>query len=720
MKEKINFEIENIDLIDENPNSSFSIMSLDFFASGLNRHDMFVSEDTLNEMADTIKLKPIVWIYDRIFDDIGTHDNQEVPCGFIPQDSIIQKKVLADGRTMLNVTGMVWKKYSLGILNFFKRDNNIKPVSVELSVLETRILPDGIIEILRGIFEAVTVLGTYITPAIPDANATILSFSDEKNEYTKIYNREFSSNNSNNTEIDFTIPIEVKNLCQDGLDIIKEIDNDDNLNTVSFGIANYLVKNDKITLEKFKQFKKYIPKKFKNNDLDSLLFGGESGKLWFSNLSEQIKNNNIPKLNNEFSKDDLGKGSALEIDKSKEKLSTKPWENIDKTDLRNKILNASNYKSLVDDVYMLIESGWEDHPSSSLKYPIMELDANTLVYNRYGLSAALQRAEGQNETSVVSKIKEIYKKLDLDKPEDKNIKEEEKNMSDKKDFSINTQAYSLLVNALSVNQFNSNGQEQEKYWLQNFDAEFAYLYDYENAKRFSVPYTILNGEVAVNMDKIVEFADYKITSIGVSNDVEIPKTVEHVNMSLNEYADVAALLAFLQAETVQNEQMADETDTPDEAKAEDDDDVEMSNSVKTCMSEIAKGLDCNAGTVFASMLSYMKTASKKMAELSAANDVYMAENKALKESKAANESEKMNYEVTTVLNAAAEAGMPKDEIENCKVEAKNFSVDNIEAFKNMVLAKAFLYGGKKGKKDDSIRIPLPFSEAKHVVDPIWK
>ncbi len=625
MKEKINFEIENIDLIDENPNSSFSIMSLDFFASGLNRHDMFVSEQTLNEMADTIKLKPIVWIYDRVFDDIGTHDSQEVPCGFVPHDSIIQKKVLADGRTMLNVTGMIWKKYSLGILNFFKRDNNVKPVSVELSVLETKTLPDGIVEILKGIFEAVTVLGTYITPAIPDANATILSFSDEKAEYNRIYNQEFSSNNSNTTEIDFTIPQNVKLNCQDGLDISKE--DDDSASTVSLAMAKYLVKNEKITLGKFKQIQKYIPKQFKNNDLNSLLFGGNDGELWLKNLSQKIQ-------------------------------------------------ESDNKKNIV------------------FESKIIEKDDN----------------------------KEIPSSTILVEDVENNEKEEEKNMSDnKKDFSINTQVYSLLINALSGNQFNLNGQEKEKYWLQNFDANFAYLYNYENAKRFSVPYTILNGEAAVDMGKVVEFADYKITPIGVSNDVEIPNNVERVNMSLNEYADVAALLAFLQAETVQNEQMADETDTPDEAKAEkDDDDVAMSNSVTACMSEIAKGLDCNAGTVFASMLSYMKTASKKMAELSAANDVYMAENKALKEFKASNETEKMNYEVTSVLNAAAEAGMPKDEIENCKNEAKNFSINNIEAYKNMVLAKAFIYGGKKGKKDESVRIPLPFSEKKTVTETIWK
>jgi len=62
------------------------------------------------------------------------------------------------------------------------------------------------------------------------------------------------------------------------------------------------------------------------------------------------------------------------------------------------------------------------------------------------------------------------------------------------------------------------------------------------------------------------------------------------------------------------------------------------------------------------------------------------------------------------LNAAAEAGMPKDEIENCKNEAKNFSINNIEAYKNMVLAKAFIYGGKKKVKRTN-----PFASHYHSV-----
>lgn len=104
---------------------------------------------------------------------------------------------------------------------------------------------------------------------------------------------------------------------------------------------------------------------------------------------------------------------ALKVNKSASSMSDTAWGSVDKTALMHSVTEASNAGSLVHDVYMLVESGWEGAPSEHLKYPVMELKAGTLVYNRAGLGAALQRASAQNETSVVSKIHGIYKKLGI-------------------------------------------------------------------------------------------------------------------------------------------------------------------------------------------------------------------------------------------------------------------------------------------------------------------
>lgn len=105
---------------------------------------------------------------------------------------------------------------------------------------------------------------------------------------------------------------------------------------------------------------------------------------------------------------------TYKVDKSKEALSDKAWGEVDKTELRNKIMEASNRSTLVKSVYMLVEEGWEEAPSEHLKYPVMEFDGDTLVYNRDGLASALGYAKKENETAVVNKIEKIYKKLGLE------------------------------------------------------------------------------------------------------------------------------------------------------------------------------------------------------------------------------------------------------------------------------------------------------------------
>jgi hypothetical protein len=112
-------------------------------------------------------------------------------------------------------------------------------------------------------------------------------------------------------------------------------------------------------------------------------------------------------------KNKMSEGKKYKIDKSKEALSDKPWGEVDKTKLRNDIMGASNKNTLVKDVYMLVEDGWEDAPSEHLKYPVMELKGDTFVYNRDGLSSALGYAKKENVSSVVSKVEKIQRKLGL-------------------------------------------------------------------------------------------------------------------------------------------------------------------------------------------------------------------------------------------------------------------------------------------------------------------
>ena len=102
------------------------------------------------------------------------------------------------------------------------------------------------------------------------------------------------------------------------------------------------------------------------------------------------------------------------VDKSKDALSDTPWGDVDKTELRHKVVEASNYEEVAGDIFLDLRDGWKDKEVTALKYPVMQLKDNTAVYNREALSTALGYAKQNDETEIIGKIMTIYKDLDID------------------------------------------------------------------------------------------------------------------------------------------------------------------------------------------------------------------------------------------------------------------------------------------------------------------
>lgn len=120
---------------------------------------------------------------------------------------------------------------------------------------------------------------------------------------------------------------------------------------------------------------------------------------------------------NMFSKQDkYGTGKPISVDKSKEAVSNDSWGDVDKTSLRNTVLEAKNYKALVKSVYLDVQDGWEESPSEKLKYPVMQYKNGKFVYNAGGLLSAQQYGEKYDE-SVAKKALTIRKRLGLVKSE---------------------------------------------------------------------------------------------------------------------------------------------------------------------------------------------------------------------------------------------------------------------------------------------------------------
>lgn len=181
-----------------------------------------------------------------------------------------------------------------------------------------------------------------------------------------------------------------------------------------------------------------------------------------ANMSLEIKEKNFSKTDydeykkgfmKDFSlfaeKEKYGTGKSLKIDKSKESASNDNWGNIDKTKLRNDVLEAKNYKSIIKDVYLKVENGWEDAPSEHLKYPVMQIKNNTLVYNLNALSSALGYAKKENENEVVKKVESIRKKMGIDEDKNKNF-EERRNIMNFSELFENNDEY-IFIEAMDEN-----------------------------------------------------------------------------------------------------------------------------------------------------------------------------------------------------------------------------------------------------------------------------
>lgn len=114
--------------------------------------------------------------------------------------------------------------------------------------------------------------------------------------------------------------------------------------------------------------------------------------------------------------DEYGTEKPISVDKSKEAVSNDSWGDVDKTTIRDTVLKARNYKTLVKSVYLDVQDGWENSPSEKLKYPVMQYKDGKFVYNAGGLLSAQQYGEKYDE-SIAKKALTIRKRLGLVKSE---------------------------------------------------------------------------------------------------------------------------------------------------------------------------------------------------------------------------------------------------------------------------------------------------------------
>lgn len=200
----LKFSIDRIDFIDEMNDMLFRKARIRAFASGQNAHTLPIDEDVLRRGATTIYNKPILWKYNKYLDDAMGHEEDEVPCGFIPevfnkQENPIEFERDKDGRVFIVITSYIWTKYSGKLIEIFERDNSKKDVSIEIVIVDADNNGDKP-KVLDFIIAGITILGEWVNPACKGARAELLAFSEDKKKYEELCFAEKSIKINNSKE----------------------------------------------------------------------------------------------------------------------------------------------------------------------------------------------------------------------------------------------------------------------------------------------------------------------------------------------------------------------------------------------------------------------------------------------------------------------------------------------------------------------------------------
>lgn len=166
------------------------------FADGRTSHGWKFTLESLQKAAFTLCGKPILWAYNFWQDDANGHDEDEIPCGFIPNDEeLADIQFVYDeeyDKTFIEVNCFIWKVYAEKLVEIFERTDGVKDVSSELWIINQDKNDEYLVT--DFCFTGVTILGEHINPAVQGADITIVKFSDEfenaKAEFMKLNNME--------------------------------------------------------------------------------------------------------------------------------------------------------------------------------------------------------------------------------------------------------------------------------------------------------------------------------------------------------------------------------------------------------------------------------------------------------------------------------------------------------------------------------------------------
>lgn len=674
------FDIESAEAEEYDQDSRFMIARIRAFSSDKNRHDMYCSEDVLKETAPSIYGTPIVYNIQSNMNDFASHNtdpSKALIAGYVVPNTATFER-LDDGRLSLNVVAHFWKRYAPKVVQILKREDGKSRVSVEMELLDAEDMDNGLTNMKSFRYLATCLLGQNVTEASPGAMVDVLSFAEESKRCQTEYKEALMTFSNKYADIDFVIPEKIKKNALTGLSLYQE----HGVGGTSFylAIGRHLTKNEKVSTDKVKLIHKFLskhidrPKNKENPDanyISLMIHGGEDALSWSTNIVNAMKA-------------------------------------IDEKQL-------SYFSEIIGFPYGSMK---DVNPAiKGIDPPVSLAQANQIARQ----AESIGTDEDKNGWAIaISSFKKTHKVEDGKWVKKEKEKKEEFSVKIKKTdgirnaetkFSLTSKQIMELLNS-SLSEFKYGKDDWRKYWVYEFDDVYAYVSDNSDSKNYRIPYSLDGTNVSVDESKkeeviegmplpvqkeeyAPEFAEdepKKSEDGDLEKDkggAESPKEEEpkeETKMSLDMNLDMAALLAMLQDETEDYKALAAEHE---------------SGGVQNYASLMSQ--------MYAKMCKMADDAKKAQED----RDTYMAENEQLKKFKKDTENAQFSFEVETTLNEVSEFGMPKNEIDKMREKSKEFSLENVEAWKNEVKAIAFTCTKGKGKKDDGItKMAFPWLQSK--------
>lgn len=191
MEKTIKFEASSIKHIDmsEYDNDDYMVGRTAFLSTRPNSHDIVIPENVLREYAPSVLGK---WVTAEVkFNDCTTHTNGQSIVGIVPKEQDVEFIKADDGYLDAYVDCIISKRYAKEYCNVFSEDDAQRSVSIEatFSMVDEHEC-DGFD------IKTITTLGRTVRPSVPDANITIVRFSEEDAEsyYSNLHKSDSLSN----------------------------------------------------------------------------------------------------------------------------------------------------------------------------------------------------------------------------------------------------------------------------------------------------------------------------------------------------------------------------------------------------------------------------------------------------------------------------------------------------------------------------------------------